>query len=208
MKIYPLDIGTWGNVVYVIEDELTKKGAVIDPTYCTPSLVNTIKDNGITLEYILITHGHFDHIGGIDDLKAKFPDASVAISSLDAPALTDNAKALCINGLTITHVKPDITFSDGDTFDIGRMHFRVLATPGHTHGSVCYITDGAMFSGDTLFYGTVGNTGFSGGDPNEMEASLKKLAAIKEDMKVYPGHGQSTTLFYEQQNNEFLRDLS
>jgi len=150
----------------------------------------------------LLTHGHFDHCGGVAAFLKSF-DVSVYGHENDvtlAQCASKNKWRVRAEDCNITNF-----VNDGDTILLGDFQIKVLHTPGHTMGSVCYIIDENMFSGDTLFHTDIGRTDFNESNPAEMKKSLKKLAEIKEDYKVYPGHEESTTLREEQENNIYLR---
>lgn len=209
MKISKLVLGGVQTNCYVILDELSGLGAVIDPAFCTPDLLSEIDNLGITkLQYILLTHGHFDHILGVYDLKQKFPEAKVVISSDDEICLTSPACSLSDSqGYVQQPLHADKVVSEGDALSFGSLEINVISTPGHTPGSVCYTIGNTMFSGDTLFCRTCGRTDLFRGDFQEMHKSILKLGNISGDYIVYPGHGPSTTLDAERKTNRFMRKI-
>jgi glyoxylase-like metal-dependent hydrolase (beta-lactamase superfamily II) len=160
----------------------------------------------LRLTKILLTHGHFDHMGGAEEARAA-TGAEIYIHESDAHMLTSSSASLHaamsimpFKAVTdYTAVRGDCCINDGDC------SFRVLHTPGHTHGSVCYIVDDVIFSGDTLFCCSVGRTDFPGGDSQYMMNSMVRLRSLEGDYKVFPGHGESTTLEYERNNNPYMR---
>lgn len=163
--------------------------AVVDPGGDFPVIRRYLEDNGLSVGLILLTHGHPDHTGALEPLK-RLTGARVCVHRDDAYRL---------------ETEPDFLLSDGDVLECGELRFSVLHTPGHTEGSVCYLTDGLILSGDTLFRGSVGRTDLPGGDWDTEMASLKKLTALPCDgSTVIPGHGGTTTLEYEREFNPYL----
>jgi len=191
------------NNMYLILDETSKKGVLIDATECLPEILEAAKEYDI--EYIMLTHGHFDHIMGLNDLK-KALNAKAVINQKDL-IVSDN-----VNEVTRLFNQPNITppsyekfIDDNDTITAGNLKFKVIATPGHTEGGVCYLIDDKLFSGDTLFRGSVGRTDLFGGNFKKLSDSIKnKLFKLDDKIKVYPGHGPETTIEYEKQYNEIL----
>ena len=155
-------------------------------------------------KYIFLTHCHFDHILGAKRISEKF-GAKIAIGSKDAIGLYDTSFSLStLAGFEQEPFYADILFEDNDVFKVGKTEIKVLHTPGHTAGSVCYLSEDYIFTGDTLFAGTVGRTDLPGGDFPTLKRSLERLKALKDDYKLFPGHGLSTTLFREKQTNPYM----
>lgn len=186
---------------YIVTDEETGETAVVDPSLPEESLIEKL--NGKNVKYVLLTHGHFDHIGGVNLVKEK-TGAKVVIHKEDEEMLCDPNKNY---GTDITPVYADVLVEDGSELPFGNTRITVLHTPGHTKGGVCYIfnDDRIMFSGDTLFRLTAGRTDLYGGDARIELMSLAKIAELKGDYKVYPGHDSSTTLDFERQYNRYMR---
>lgn len=208
VKTFPL--GMLSTNTYLITDNSTGKSALVDPACkderLTKELLSLGKDK---LQYILLTHGHFDHIGGVDAYSQMF-SAKVVISSKDEAFLNDNSLNLsCLLGASqLKPIKSDITLNDGDELTLGESKFTFLLTPGHTMGSGCFVfgEDRVIFSGDTLFYHSMGRVDFPTSNPSDMKNSLKKLSKLQGDFTVYPGHDRFTTLSEERKSNPYFAD--
>ena len=181
-------VGYASNCYMLVSDG---QGAVIDPS--VPISAFRLPDN-VRVTKVLLTHGHFDHILAIDSYVKD--GAEVFVSEYDAYMLKDAmANASAVFGLDpIVSVATPNVLKDGDIIEHGSAHIKVMATPGHTEGSVCYISDNVMFSGDTLFAEGIGRCDLIGGDYYTMQVTLSKIAKLDVDYKVYPGHGELTTL--------------
>lgn len=196
-KIYPQ--GFAANSYFLTQDE--KTAVVIDPAQ--PRIADEAKRRGLTVTHVLLTHGHFDHIGGCAALQAE--GAKVGCLAKEAPlALGKNNMADYFGG----HVPPfsvDFTFGDGDILSLDGMQFLVIATPGHTVGGACFCVGDHLFTGDTLFAGDIGRSDLPTGSGAQLTESVRKLYAIQGDFTVCPGHGEDTTLEYERHNNGWVR---
>jgi len=210
-KIQTLALGPLGANCYILTDEASGQIAVIDPGIYDATLAAAAGElrQGSVI-YILLTHGHFDHILGTARLQYE-TGAAIAIHRLDAPCLQDGR---------LSHAEryypgkqeacePQLLLDEGSELLVGSMKLKALHTPGHTRGSVCYYCENEkiLFSGDTLFRGTVGRTDFEGGDAGQMMESLAKLLMLGDTCAVYPGHDRATTIGYERAHNPYARRL-
>ena len=206
-KVKKFVIGELETNTYVLESGGVF--AVIDPAENNEELLHFL--SGKNVKYVLLTHGHFDHISGVNSAVNK-TGASVCVHFLDSEMLRDGDKSFYTEhyGGIQPEIKADILLNDGDEISLGETKLRVMHTPGHTNGSVCYIIekDRLIFSGDTLFRLSAGRTDLAGISPfvaaRQELASLKKLTMIPGDFTVYPGHGEETTLQFERENNRYI----
>ena len=202
MHIKTLEIGAIGTNCYVISDD---KGAcaIIDCDGNPQPLFRYIEENHLKPTHILLTHGHYDHIGAVEAVREKY-GCLVCAPQKEAPLLADpmaNCSVYMGGPLTIT---ADIWVKEGDAVKVGDLEFSVLETPGHTAGSVCFLIGDSIFSGDTLFQGSCGRTDLPTGSWGEILASLKRLRNLPGDYDVYPGHGPATTLEIERRSNPYM----
>lgn len=208
IKVRHFPLGMIATNTYLITDENTGESALVDPACKDERLTQEILGLGVDkLRYILLTHGHFDHIGAVGYYSQKF-SAKVVIASKEEPFLSDNNMNLSImlGASQLMPVTADITLSDGDKFTLGETEFCFMHTPGHTMGSGCYVfpDDKAIFSGDTLFYHSMGRVDFPTSNPAQMRDSLHRLSNMEGDFIVYPGHDRFTTLSEERENNPYF----
>lgn len=205
MKIEKILEPSFGENMYILVDEETKKCAVVDPGGAEDKILNYIKNNGLTLEYILLTHGHGDHIGAVKSIREK-TGAKVVAHTDEKELLNDNRKNL---SCMMPHCGPqeldaDIYVNDKEKLTLGNLKLSFIHTPGHTKGGMCIRVNDDMFTGDTLFAGSIGRTDFIGGSYKELEKSLKKLSKYENDVKIHPGHGPSSTLRIEKTSNPYM----
>lgn len=202
-KVYKIKVGELDTNCYIMRDPDTRSAVIIDPGADATRIRHKLHELDTSVALILLTHGHFDHILAVDDLRTS--RTVVAIHEADAHCLTERDMYSAMLEYDPRPLKPaDFTFSKEGTYELMGFKFEVMNTPGHTDGSVCYIFGDIMFSGDTLFAGSIGRTDFIEGDPDKMKASLKRLNRMQGDYTVYPGHYRSTTLSDEKQRNPFL----
>ena len=195
LKVYAMALGAYQTNCYIIHEETSKTCCVIDPGYDADRILDKLEDLGLSLEAILLTHGHFDHVGAVKDLAAE-TQCQVYIHPDDLslpPMMTAGA-------LYYTR-----TYTEGSLLKLAGLEIAVLHTPGHTPGSVCLLAENTIFSGDTLFHGSCGRTDLPGGDWATITRSLKRLAAVEGNFWVYSGHGPSTTLRDEKKYNPYMR---
>ncbi len=205
MEIKVLPLGDIQANCYLLSTE--KAAVVIDPGVDSKNVTQFLNCNSHKERLILLTHAHFDHIGGAMSLRES-TDTKIGIGEFDNSALSDtkvnlsdmfNAKSLPFSA--------DLHFTDGQKFSVGDLNFEVLHTPGHTKGGVCYLAENVLFSGDILFCGSIGRTDFYGGDFTALKNSIRRLYALNGDTVVLSGHGEATTIENEKNFNPFIRGL-
>ncbi len=193
--------GAFGANCYMVSTN--EAALLIDVFELTQVVRDFINANREKQMMILTTHRHFDHVAGIYDARA-LSGAKVAVHQLDACGLENTKDSLAdMFSVSQNTFKPDVLINDGDVINIGDIAVKVIHTPGHTEGSVCFIIENVIFSGDTLFRQSVGRVDFPAGSESELRNSLKKLFALNEDYTVYPGHYEPTTIFYEKKYNPY-----
>jgi glyoxylase-like metal-dependent hydrolase (beta-lactamase superfamily II) len=197
IKTYPL--GEIGTNCYFVGDETTGKGCIIDPGDEAPRLLQLWEAFGFGLSAVLVTHGHYDHTTALPAVAQEYPNVPIYIHQVDVCEGGRPAFYQCDHQPKMQYIK------DGDVIAVGNLRFTVLETPGHTPGGIVFKGEGSLFTGDTLFAGSCGRVDFPGGDWGQMCASLRRLAALEGDYKVYPGHEYTTTLQRERQSNPYIR---
>lgn len=198
--------GPLGENTYLITDQETGHKAVIDPGYYGEDIVSAIGDKE-QLKFILLTHGHYDHFAAVELYINDYPDAVFEAPEKEQYLLSggrDNKWMALGHGGGICP-KPDVYLKENDVITLGSTSLKVIETPGHTEGGLCFVTDKEAFTGDTLFRLSVGNSSLETGDWDTMVDSIRnKLYTLPEDMIVYPGHGPATTIGYEKRSNPFV----
>lgn len=206
MIIERLPVGIYLANCYLVACEKTKKAIVIDPGGDSDMIIDRIDALKLNVEYIVLTHGHGDHMAGLKDVKDK-TNAKVLIHGLDKDLLMNNEKNLT-NSMAMEPIElePDILLEENDTIKIGNYEGVVIHTPGHTPGGICIKVEDNLFTGDTLFAGSVGRTDLYGGSHDDIMNSIKnKIAIYPDNTKVYPGHGPTSTIGTEKKINPFLK---
>ena len=205
IKIMCFVIGMIGTNCYLIEDEASGSLAVVDPGDHSDAIISEIERRGGKLTYILLTHGHYDHILGVSELCKRYEPA-VCAAEKELGLIKEPSWNLSKNhGLTVKPFTVRIALKDGDTVMLGESEIRFLLTPGHTMGSGCYIVDDCIFSGDTLFCCSIGRTDFPTSSMSDMMESMQKLKNLEGDYRVFPGHDMFTTLEQERKYNPYMR---
>ncbi|MFQ6114278.1 MAG: MBL fold metallo-hydrolase [bacterium] len=205
MIIERLEVGVFAENCYIIGCEKTHQGVVIDPGDEIPKILHKIDEMQLDIKFILLTHAHLDHVKELNLLKEEIT-VPVMMHSADEFLLENLSSQAAAFGLSISGIpKVDKYVIEGDFIDFGQSRFEVLHTPGHSPGSVSYVSTGVAFVGDVLFAGSVGRTDLPGGDYDMLINSIKtKVYPLGDDTTIYPGHGPETTLGRERQVNPFL----
>ena len=207
MRITNLPSGALQANTYLAVDEKTNEGFIVDPGGYNKVLTKEVRDNDVNIKYIILTHGHSDHICGVNEHKAEFPDAKI-VAYKDEEAMLENPNLNQSPGFGVPYsTKADILVSDGDELKVGDVTLKFIHTPGHTEGGMCICVKEAkaLFSGDTLFRQSIGRTDFPGGSYKEiMDSIRKKLFLLPDDTNVFPGHMGMTSIGFEKENNPFV----
>ncbi len=206
MYFHKLTLGALGTNCYILADNATKMALVIDAPDRPDMILDFLTEKGYTLSGIVLTHGHYDHIQALADLKAK-TNAPILIHKNGVKFLNDSNYNLChYAGLNWSPIEADKLLEDGDTISLGLTSLKVLHTPGHTSDGICLYTDNILISGDTLFCQSIGRTDFPTGNLKQLINSIKeKILPLPNDTTVYPGHGPATTIGEERKGNPYLR---
>lgn len=205
-KLETLVLGALQTNCYIVYNDESKEAIVIDPADQVDKIINFLKGNDLVCKGIMLTHGHFDHILALADLKGK-TGADVYAHEKEAELLGDpllNASSQTGQSLSL---KADVSLKDGQVLDLIGFNIKVIHTPGHTAGGVTYLFEeqNVLISGDTLFYGSIGRSDLPTGEGRVLIDSIKtKLMVLDEKIDVYPGHGSPTTIGFEKKHNQFL----
>ena len=204
MKIINIPSGPLMVNSYIAWDEKSGDGFIVDPGGFNPRMEETINKEKINLKYVILTHGHGDHIGGVNIIIEKY-NAKIVSAEAEDPMLKDPRANMSADFGTPVSIVADISVKDGDTIDVGNMRLEFIMTPGHSPGGMCIRIGTVLFSGDTLFQASVGRTDFAGGSMPLLIKSIKeKLFVLPDDTRVFPGHMGATTIGFEKENNPFV----
>ena len=195
LKVYAMALGDYQTNCYIIHEEASKSCCVIDPGYDADFILDKLESLGLTLEAVLLTHGHFDHVGAVKELAAETQcDVYIHPEDLSMPPM-----------MTAGPLYYTKTYAEGTQLKLAGLEIGVLHTPGHTPGSICLVCENTIFAGDTLFRGSCGRTDLPGGNWATITKSLARLAALEGNFWVYSGHGPTTTLRDEKKYNPYMR---
>jgi len=206
MKLLTIDNNAMGQNIYLYFDEATKEGIVIDAGDSFETIREAISENGVKVKGILLTHGHYDHIACANELR-ELTGADIYSHELEKKMLENPEHNLSIRFARRLEVTPDKLFADGDVFSFADMQLRVIHTPGHTPGGVCFYDDqnAVLFTGDTLFRESIGRSDLPSSNHGDLITGVKeKLFALPDSVEAYPGHGESTSVGYEKKHNPFV----
>lgn len=195
LKVHTLPLGDYQTNCYIVYAAASKTCCVIDPGYFGDTVLDHAESLGLEVEAILLTHGHFDHVGGVKEIAAETGcKVFLCAEDLSMPPMMTGGP------LFYTH-----TYQEGDRLKLAGLEISVLHTPGHTPGSVCLVAETSIFSGDTLFAGSCGRTDLPGGNWRTIQESLSRLKNLEGNFWIYPGHGGASTLRDEKKYNPYLR---
>ena len=196
MQITVFQLGQLGANCYIVADEQAKTCAVVDPGGQGRQVAQWLRQEGLTPWLVLLTHGHFDHVGGVQELVGEFPGLPVYLHPNDTKLTPDLSRGLFWTDF----------YEDGDELAMDGLTFRVLHTPGHTPGSVCLQVDDVLLTGDTLFAGSCGRTDFPGGSWQQLMDSFARLSKLPGNFGVLSGHGESSDLDTERASNPYMKE--
>lgn len=207
MEIIRIVTGVYQVNTYIVYKEGHTDAVIIDPGDDVYNIIDVLNTNNLKESYIFLTHGHFDHIGAVAQLREKY-NSTVGIYNTDGDMLTDEKyHGIAPNKLILSKEPAEIFFYDGEVLEAAGLEFKILHTPGHTGGSICIICENVIFSGDTVFFGSIGRTDFEESNHSDMLKSLKKIAELPGDYIILPGHGPQTTLEQERLHNPFFAQI-
>ena len=206
MQINVMPVTAFAENVYIVSDERSKDALIVDPGGEATRILEAVEQLGVHVKYILDTHGHMDHVGGVLKVREK-TGAQYAIHENDVEISKRQPAGYAFQMIPDfeSPPDPDLILNEGDEFNVGDIVFKVIETPGHTMGSVCFLAGSALFAGDTLFNGSVGRTDFPGSSSEAIVDSIQsKLFDLEEETVVLPGHGPQTTIKQEKEYNPFV----
>ncbi|MDR0570607.1 MAG: MBL fold metallo-hydrolase [Clostridiales Family XIII bacterium] len=205
MNIWVFSEGAMGTNCYLVAGG-DKTAAIIDAGEYSPRLPRKVKDEGLTVKWLILTHGHGDHIGAVERYLKEFEGCLLVAGADEKEILANPSHNLtgAIFGRNIS-LEADVWVNDGDELECGDLPLKIIATPGHTPGGICVLAGDALFSGDTLFRASIGRTDFPGGSFETLISSIKdKLLPLPDGTRVYPGHMEASTIGFERGHNPFL----
>lgn len=207
MRIDVMTVGPLQANCFIVWDDSSREAIVIDPGDEPDRILSFIKENNLKVRYIVCTHAHFDHVGALPELKVH-TGAPVAVHEAEKEIYEGARDMAAFFGYDIEKLpEPDIYLRDNDLINMGSVQLRVLHTPGHSPGGLCLYGNGVIFTGDTIFAGSVGRTDFYGGDINQLKHSFKRILSLPPDTKILPGHGPGTTVDEEKRENPFSEEF-
>ncbi|MCC5911531.1 MAG: MBL fold metallo-hydrolase [Clostridiaceae bacterium] len=206
MFLERMAVGVYGANCYIIGDENTNEAMVIDPGGDAGEILKVLRNNEMQLKYILLTHGHGDHIGGLQELKDE-TDALIYIHKNDLYLLEDKDKNFSSRmGGPVIEMTTEHFLEDGDVLQLGDIELKIIHTPGHSQGGICIHVENMLFTGDTLFANSIGRTDLDGGDYQQIIQSIKeKLMGLRDDTTVFPGHGPASKIGIEKTTNPYIK---
>ena len=205
LRVYGMEVGPLAENTYIVEHVESRKAAVVDPGDEGEEILERIAERGITLDKILLTHGHFDHVGAVRTLRER-TGARIHVHPEEVERMRTAGRQGGMFGLSVQNPPaPDVLVREGDTVELGDQEFRVLHTPGHTPGHVTFLTGGMAFVGDLIFAGSIGRTDLPGGSFDDLiRAVREKIFTLPDRTVLFPGHGPATTVGEERRSNPFF----
>ncbi len=208
MKIKTINNYITDENTYMVYDENTKNGIIIDPGYDCGGILKTAADDGVNIKYVFITHCHYDHISGMEELRKK-TSASLVSGDKAAINITDPGINLSYSGLgyELSARKSDIVLKDNEEITLDSLNIKCIYTPGHTNCGVCYLINNSLFTGDTVFLRSIGRSDLPTGNSDTLINSIKtKIYSLNDDIDIYPGHGSKSSVGYEKKFNMFVKE--
>jgi hydroxyacylglutathione hydrolase len=207
VEIETLVLGPLQSNCYIVSDEISREAMVVDPGDEPERIAVVIDTKKLKVRFIVCTHAHFDHVGGISVVKEK-TGAQIVLHKDDLEIYRNAGKHAVSWGYEITRPpEPDRLVKDGDTLSLGELRFEVLSTPGHSPGGICLLGKGVLITGDTVFAGSVGRTDLYGGDMESMKRSFARIMSLPPETAILPGHGTASTVAREKYMNFFIHEL-
>lgn len=207
MIIKKLVVGPLQENCFIVGDKKTKQAIVIDPGDEPDRILDEIKDSGLEISAVILTHAHFDHIGAAGDIK-KATGVKILMHREDVESYALAKDQAAFWGFDMDDIpEPDGFVDEGQEIKAGDLSFKVMHTPGHSKGGICLYGEGAVFTGDTIFQGSVGRTDFPGGSIEDLRKSFKRLLDLPDDTKIFPGHGPDTAVGREKKENFFVNEI-